>query len=114
MWIVIVIVFLSVIILRKVSGYPAVNLYKDMQQGNMRTNQYVGFLQEGQEGMMTRPYTNTPGYSIPIEDKTRKYMFQEAPDEYDFTKPIDHPYTEPIDEFDYTRSVTFDYKNVTI
>lgn len=94
MWIVIVIVFFAILVLRQISNYSAVELYKDMKQGDMRTNAYVGFLQEGQNDMMTKRYSQIEGYSIPIEDMSREYMFQDAPDEYDYTKPVNYDYSK--------------------
>lgn len=95
MWVVIVLsVIFAIIVLRRVSNYSAVELYKDMKQGNMRTNAYVGYLQEGEEGMMTKPYSQIEGYSIPVEDMSREYLFKDEPDEYDYTKPVNYDYSK--------------------
>jgi hypothetical protein len=111
MWTVILFVILGLLILRspKISKYSAVELYKDMKGGDTRANRFVGYLQEDVQQMTTQPYFQGTGYSVPIEDNMRKYMFQDAPDEYDFTKPRDYTYPEPDDFYDYTKKPDFKF-----
>ena len=95
MWVIIVLsVILAIIILRRVSNYSAIELYNDMKQGDMRTNAYVGYLQEGEVGMMTKPYSQIAGYSIPVEDMSIEYLFRDELDEYDYTKPVNYDYSK--------------------
>ncbi len=104
------IILLLLIQNRYVSEYSAVNVYNDMRGGTQRINPMTGFLQESEADMKTlQPYFQGPGYSPTGEDSIRKYMFQEAPDEYDTTKPPTFSYGEPKDDFDYSKSATYDY-----
>lgn len=92
-----VLVTLVIIILirtRVISTYPAIDLYNDMAGGSQRTNPWVGFLQEGQKDMFTKPYYEGSGFNI--DDYSIPSYPVDEPDEYDYTKPIDYDYTSEL------------------
>ncbi len=67
-----------------------------MTGGSQRTNPWVGFLQENQQNMFTKPYFEGSGYEYP-DDSLRMYETTDD-DEYDYTKPVSYTYDSTVEK----------------